>query len=437
LTIAKYWQNRRLKALLFPGGAVLLVIVLVIETGLLPSSSAGADFYYYAAMASGGLLAWRFRNARILFTLLTIALSHRAVAFFSPNHFTLAGPGRIAFLAAAVLVPINFMVFAAGRERGLSLPALAPRAGLLLFEAIVVALICRPGATVPLLLKMSFGLPLHASRLPQLGILIFAASVLFIVLKNLSLNRPSHAAQVWALVASWIAFEKGYLGRWAEIYLATAGLILVVGIVEDSYRLAYDDELTGIPGRRAFNDAVAQLEAPYVIAAIDIDHFKTFNDTYGHDTGDQVLRLVANRLARVAGEGKAFRVGGEEFAIVFAGKRMNETISHLESLRLRVEQSSFRQRTGLERRGLPRGPDRRRPRKQSVRKKQLDLFRDDCLSVTVSIGVAEAFRPAHSAAGVIESADKALYRAKKAGRNRVETSGKTAPRKSRAKEATA
>jgi GGDEF domain-containing protein len=400
-------------------------------------SVSGVDFYYYAAITAGCFLAWRFRNARILFTLLTIALSHRAVAFFSPNHFTQVGPGHVAYLAVAVLLPINFLMFAAGRERGLTLAAVAPRAGLLLFEAIFVAAICRPGATTPVFLKASLGLPLHWSRLPQLAIVLLAASLLFIALRNLSFSRPSHAAQAWALVASWIALEQGYLGRGAEAYLATAAMILVVGIVEDSYLLAYHDELTGIPGRRVFNDAIAQLEVPYVIAAVDIDHFKAFNDTYGHDTGDQVLRLVANRLARVTGEGRAFRVGGEEFAIVFPGKRLSESLPHLEDLRLAVEQSSFRQRTGQERRGSPRGPDRRRSRKQTGRTKQLSLFRENQLSVTVSIGVAEAYRPGHSAEWVIESADKALYRAKKAGRNRVETSGRASQPRARAKQVTA
>src|SRR5215475_3125232 len=99
--------------------------------------------------------------------------------------------------------------------------------------------------------------------------------------------------------------------------MGTAGLIVAAAIVENSYRLAYHDELTLLPGRRAFNEAVMHLEHPFVIAAVDIDHFKSFNDTHGHDTGDQVLKLVAARLAEVGGGGRAFRYGGEEFTVIF------------------------------------------------------------------------------------------------------------------------
>src|SRR5207247_4379588 len=111
-------------------------------------------------------------------------------------------------------------------------------------------------------------------------------------------------------------------------YMGAAGLILVSSIVENSYLLAYPDELTGLRDRRAFNDELLHLEKPYAIAAVDIDHFKSFNDTYGHETGDQVLRMVAARLAHVSGGGQAYRVGGEEFSIVVPGRTMEEVIPH-------------------------------------------------------------------------------------------------------------
>ena len=98
-------------------------------------------------------------------------------------------------------------------------------------------------------------------------------------------------------------------------------------MIENSYLLAYHDELTTLPSRRAFNDAMMRLQPPYSIAVVDIDHFKKFNDTYGHDTGDvQVLRLVASKLSLVTGGGNAYRCGGEEFTILFPGKRRDEVV---------------------------------------------------------------------------------------------------------------
>jgi len=87
-------------------------------------------------------------------------------------------------------------------------------------------------------------------------------------------------------------------------YSGTAGLVLVFAVLEHGYDIAYRDELTGLPGRRAFNDVMAQLGGTYAIAMCDVDHFKKFNDTYGHDTGDQVLRMVAAQLSQVGGGGQ-------------------------------------------------------------------------------------------------------------------------------------
>ncbi len=138
------------------------------------------------------------------------------------------------------------------------------------------------------------------------------------------------------------------------MYAATAACILAASIIENSYLLAYHDELTTLPSRRAFNDALARLQEPYSIAVVDIDHFKRFNDTYGHDTGDQVLRLVASNLARVTGGGQAYRCGGEEFNILFPGKTTPEVVEHLEHLRATIESSEFRMR-GRDRRQAARG----------------------------------------------------------------------------------
>ena len=115
--------------------------------------------------------------------------------------------------------------------------------------------------------------------------------------------------------------------------------------------LAYFDELTGIRGRRGFNEALVSLDQQYAIAIVDIDHFKKFNDTYGHDVGDQVLCMVAARISKVGGGGQAFRCGGEEFAVIFRGVSAKDAVEHLEMLRKVIEVSSFRLR-GTDRRAI-------------------------------------------------------------------------------------
>ncbi len=188
--------------------------------------------------------------------------------------------------------------------------------------------------------------------------------------------------------------------------------------------MAFHDELTGLPGRRALEERLVALGPVYTIAMVDVDHFKKFNDTHGHEIGDQVLKLVGARLAELDGGGKAFRYGGEEFAVVFFDQNMQEALPQLEDLRQNIESYRMAIRTDDRRIDSRPGNDRRastgtqkHPRPDS----DVRAFRkpDQVLSVTVSIGAAEHDEYLNSAAKVIRAADQALYRAKEQGRNRV------------------
>ena len=173
--------------------------------------------------------------------------------------------------------------------------------------------------------------------------------------------------------------------------------------------MAFRDELTGLPGRRALDERLKATGRSYAVAMVDVDHFKKFNDTHGHDVGDQVLKLVASRLAGVGGGGIAFRYGGEEFTILFPGKDADEALPHLEQLRADI--AGYRMAL--------RAPDRPR-RTRSGKRRRGASGGTKSLSVTVSIGVA-ARTPRHDEPeAVIKAADRALYRAKRGGRNRVE-----------------
>jgi diguanylate cyclase (GGDEF)-like protein len=210
---------------------------------------------------------------------------------------------------------------------------------------------------------------------------------------------------LWAAVGCVIAASAGPAGGRSTLHLANAGLVLVVAAVESAYAMAYRDELTGLPARRALNDALLRVAGTYTVAMVDVDHFKKFNDTHGHDVGDQVLRTVAGRLADVSGGGRAFRYGGEEFAVLFPGKTAEQTAPHLETLRTSVAGATF----------TLRGHDRPKRKPKSPRVRPAGAKQ---LAVTVSIGAAQA-RGSVPPAEVVKAADKALYRAKEGGRNRV------------------
>jgi diguanylate cyclase (GGDEF)-like protein len=421
------WSKNALKSLLLPGGLLLIAAALGARENWLSLSVSIADLYYYVAFGAALVLAWRFHAGRTLSAVVVLLLSNLAIEFFTKSPLATARPGLTALEAVSFLLPVNIAVIASSRERGFAFPAMAPRFLLLFIESVFVAMICSsptaPGALLfhgALLNRAWFSW----TRIPQISWLALACALGLLIYRYVIHHKPAESGFAWALGSSFLAMNNGVNGHLARAYFATAAIILVASIIEASYSMAYHDELTGLPARRAFNEATLGLDLPYSVAVVDIDHFKKFNDTYGHDIGDDVLCLVAGRLAGVTGGGSAFRVGGEEFTILFPGKTVSETVDHLEILRATIERSTFRVR-GSDRRTAPRGTDRRKSaasKKKAARRRAQapSASRVQELSVTVSIGVASPETQNADVASVLKLADQALYRAKEGGRNRVE-----------------
>lgn len=416
----------------------MLGVIALVSLGWLTLALPALSFLYYCAMAGGMLLAWRFHSSRIFVALCVLFMAESAIALWGGAQMPIL---ITAADAVAVLVPLNFVLIALMHERGFTVQSLGPVSLFLFVEATVVAVLCRTAETgLP-----SAAHPRHLGTsitLPNYSLVIFAAAAAFLLIRFLLIRKPVESALIWALSAFFLSLHFATNPRLATLYAATAACILFTSVIESSYLLAYHDELTTLPSRRAFNDSMQRLQQPYSIAVVDIDHFKKFNDTYGHDTGDQVLRLVASNLARVTGGGRAYRCGGEEFNILFPGKNTSDVLDHLERLRENIQASEFRLR-GHDRRVAPRGPDRRtdRTRRRTTKGQVIrELAQPPApapapasTSVTVSIGVASSAKRQSDPDAVLQAADKALYRAKANGRNRVETA--TPPRKAGAKAA--
>ena len=158
------------------------------------------------------------------------------------------------------------------------------------------------------------------------------------------------------------------------------------------------DELTTLANRKHFDQSIERAVAqardagePFALLITDIDKFKNFNDTYGHQTGDQVLRLVGLAVKQnVKGQDVACRYGGEEFGIILPRTNLDHALTVAEHIRVAVMSKELVKRSTGENLGY----------------------------VTISIGVA-AFNPKDTVQSVIERADAALYLAKRTGRNRV------------------
>ena len=399
---------RSFTTLLTPGGFLLLVIMAVLQWIMPPESlSALVQIYPYAVFGAGLLFGFRFHRSQLLFATLVLGTADRALLQYAAGDAPMEGASRILFNAAALLVPLNLAGLSFIAERGLVTARGLLRLAIILPQPPIVALLCRPeqaGLAALLehrLVDIPFvgGLPIAQPALLAFGIAFGLVTVRFICRPDLIVS-----GFIWAIVATLLALTAGRIGAVSTLYFATAGLILVVSVIESSYVLAYRDELTGLRTRRALTEALLKLGGRYAVAMIDVDHFKKFNDQYGHDAGDQLLRMVAAKLTKVLGDERAFRYGGEEFCVLFPGQSIQDAIPHLEILRRAVEASSF----------TLRDPDRpaKKPKKPSSNGAPSQ-------TVTVSIGVAEGKDRSTDPQEVIKAADEALYRAKNAGRNMV------------------
>jgi len=413
----RFLNSGTVKSLLVPGGVLLLMAALLASSGWLTLAQPALTFLYYSGIIGGMLLAWRFHSSRIFLALTVIFLAQQGAAISA------AQPPYIpaTFHALAVLVPLNLVLVSMMQERGFTLQSIGPVALFFFVQSLTVTVFCGAALRVRSLSAVTI--------FPRYTVIVVVSAGVFLAIRFFRNRKPVDSSLLWSLAAFALALRSLPSIRAATTYWAAAGFILATSIIENSYLLAYHDELTTLPSRRAYNDALLRLRAPYSIAVVDIDHFKRFNDTYGHDTGDQVLRLVATHLARVTGNGEAYRCGGEEFNILFPGKNTTEVLIHLELLRESIQKAEFRMRGGDDRRLVPRGPDRRNQkskskgptRKGDAIRKLAEKKSPSALSVTVSIGVATATGDRFTPESVLEAADKALYRAKENGRNRVET----------------
>ncbi|MEW6283377.1 MAG: GGDEF domain-containing protein [Candidatus Eremiobacterota bacterium] len=333
----------------------------------------------WLVFALGAAMALRFYRSNLALAVLVCAS-------------LLPGPWRLEPTVVAWLLPVNLVALALSRTELLALT-------LLLGQGWLAHWLALPGQAA-----LMADARLLAGEHVHTGLLV--AGLLALGYRAWRSGSPLDSAMLGLLLAASAASVSLPGGSDRLVWLTAGGLSLLLGLVTHSHRMAYMDELTELPGRRALREELSRLRGRYVIAMLDVDHFKSFNDRYGHDVGDQVLRLVASRLRRAGGGGRAFRYGGEEFTVVFPGKTLEEAWEPLEELRETIEATPM----------VLRSPDRPRKKPRTVRPDPRPMKR---VSVTISIGVAEKGSRLPTPESVLKAADKALYRAKKNGRNQV------------------
>ena len=384
-------------------------------------------FFPYAFFVVAIILGWRFSHSGMILTALVLGLSYFSLdSGRTPESMEWVNLSDV----ARVLLPLNLAFFATLTRRHLLTPLGVSSLILVGFQVLALLLLFpnsplpQPGREVQggwselAAMFSGFSMKLQAvltketlfgyKNTSALAVVFFLCALVFLLARFIKSRDALSAGFLGALVAAFFGFSGNHFVPSPMVYFSAAGLILIIMAIETSFSMAYTDELTGLPGRRRLNETLTNLGRKYAIAMIDIDHFKKFNDRYGHKTGDQVLKMIASKLKEITGGAKVFRYGGEEFTAIFPGKGVEEAVPHLDVYRKIIESIPFvirgkeRQKGSVENRGKEASKGQKRAK------------------VTVSIGVAAPGKAHPTPEKVLKAADKILYQAKKAGRNRVE-----------------
>ncbi len=242
-------------------------------------------------------------------------------------------------------------------------------------------------------------------KLPSL--MFFTVPFLFLI----SLNFKHKALDLF-FPASWLSiFPMFYLLNYEEISSTKVvvtfvgiGLLILYSIYQYFLTKVYKDELTNVLNRRALDERLETLHDHFSIAMMDVDHFKKFNDTYGHKEGDNVLRFVAQFISENL-HVPVYRYGGEEFCAIFENEEPQAVYEKLKEICEKLSNKKF----------YVRRADRDEP--QSNRKAKLKS--KVSVFLTISIGMSSKAESDLTADDIRKDADMALYKAKDLGRNRV------------------
>jgi GGDEF domain-containing protein len=380
-------------------------------------------FAPYVGLILVAVLGWQVNQTRIFWsTLLLLAFYHYLIQH---DLFTITEAGRAHTLQmVSVAYPLALCVIYLLRESRIWSDLSLAR--ILLALSPFMLFICLYSWAQDLYQKLFFWAPPTASQLASLPKLSWIAFALFILVVYY-LYDPKIKSFLMALVSTVVLFffciQANLLNIQANLLLpidkrkslipcdiitfATMTVILLFALLRMYVQKVYLDTLTAVFNRQALDERLHTLSGNFALAMVDIDHFKKFNDTYGHAEGDNVLRMVAQHLQEHLGD-QVYRYGGEEFCAIFERSAWESATDTMEKVRSTLAKRKFTLR------------GKRAPAYDSPKLPfQKDEHRGKKVHITISVGVAFAGKKGKTYDEVIKRADHCLYEAKEKGRNRV------------------
>ncbi|HJT24275.1 MAG TPA: GGDEF domain-containing protein, partial [bacterium] len=303
----------------------------------------------YAGLILIALLGWQINQTRIFWTALLL------LAFYfylrNPDIFVITETGRLETLQiVSVAFPVALCIIYLLKESRLWSDLSLARFLLALFPLLL--LICLLSWVPDLYQSLMFWAPPVPSQSASLPKLSWVA-VGFFLLVVTYLYDPKVKSFLVALMAAFVPFlfciqvsllsgasSKLPTSFHVVVAFTTLTLVLLHALLRMYWQKVYQDPLTAVSNRQALDERLHTLNGNFSLAMVDIDHFKKFNDTYGHAEGDNVLRMVAQHLEENLGD-KVYRYGGEEFCVVFEKTTLDAAKTMMEKTRSTLEKRKF------------------------------------------------------------------------------------------------
>jgi len=387
---------------------VLSVFLLPFAVDIEPAQKLGLIQlpYYLLALVSGlGLLLNRTREAGAAMFLVIV---YFCIQQELQSPLEQIRPGSVYFLLC-LFVPVGIAILSVLPERrslefwGVASLLLAPILLVIGMRVLDQTLISGGGLN-------EIWLPRSGEQtiLSDQAFYLFVFATAFCLVAYLIRRDRAQAGLLFSMVFAFATLNWLHLSMISTVMMLSAGIALFFGVISSLLQMLYQDELTGLADRKALNKALATLREGDVLVMADIDKFKNLNDTHGHDTGDEVLKLVAALLGETKERAKAYRYGGEEFTLLFKGRDTKKTVSALEDIREKIAAYPIHIRAREQRpKNAKTGAAYRtdKPNKKAIR-------------TSISMG-AVVLRGGEHPTEALKRADKQLYKAKKSGRNCV------------------
>jgi len=396
--------------ILFPGGLIFLTAIGFLRPQGLPLwLHQPIAALPYIVLTFGLIFGWHFASSRMILSLLVLALADRALVMFPAGNAEQGTVDQTIVAITAFFLPLNLLAFSIFKEDSFSTLRRVMRVVLVLIQPFLLLWLCLPDHYD---LASAFtrdyipSLYTQWTPIPQPALFAFTIAVLLHFIRFTLHRDPLEGGAVWTLFAIFVAYHTSRYGWQPTNFFMTAGLILFVTSLQSFYQRTYRDELTGIPGSLAYDEAIGQLGKRFSIAIIGIDQLSQYGNIHGKPVSEQILKRVAPRVQAACAEGQVFRTVGEDLTVIFPGKSVTETLMTLETARKTIETID------LFLRGRERVWEKPRGSKKAG-------SHDRALPITLSIGVAETLSGSATLSLTIKSAYRALYEAKGTGGNLI------------------